>query len=401
MLFRSFFLGGFECATHRLRSGRRLDLVAASRHDEHAAADYARCTALDIRTVREGVRWHRAEARPWHYDFAAELPRVRAARDAGVQVVWDLFHYGWPDDLDIFSPAFVRRFASFCRAFAHVVAGETDDVPFYAPVNEISFLAWAGGHAARLNPFARGRGPELKAQLARASIEAIEAVWGVEPRARIVHPDPIIHVAAAPERPHDRTAAEAYRQAQFEAWDMIAGFRRPDLGGAPRYLDVVGVNYYCKNQWVHDVGPIDRDHPQYRPLREILGEVYDRYQRPIFVAETGIEDDARPAWLRYVGREVRAAMRSGVPLEGLCMYPILNHPGWDDDRHCHNGLWDYADDTGRRDVYAPLRRELRRQQRLLRQLDSRRDDVQADGVFPLESARADARLTAPRRTHIA
>jgi len=79
------------------------------------------------------------------------------------------------------------------------------------------------------------------------------------------------------------------------------------------------------------------------------------------VAETGIEDDARPAWLRYIVREVLTAMTAGVPVEGICLYPILNHPGWDDDRHCHNGLFDYADEAGRRDVYRPLAEEVSRQ----------------------------------------
>lgn len=80
------------------------------------------------------------------------------------------------------------------------------------------------------------------------------------------------------------------------------------------------------------------------------------------MSETGIEDDVRPEWLRYVGREVRAAVRLGVPVEGVCLYPIVNHPGWEDDRHCRNGLWDYADETGNRGAYGPLLGELRHQQ---------------------------------------
>ena len=39
----------------------------------------------------------------------------------------------------------------------------------------------------------------------------------------------------------------------------------------------------------------------------------------------------------------------------------MNHPGWDDDRHCHNGLWDYPDEHGEREPYAPLLIELERQ----------------------------------------
>src|SRR3954464_10566136 len=62
---------------------------------------------------------------------------------ASVQVVWDLCHYGWPDDIDIWAPAFVERFAAFAAAAARVVREETDAVPFYSPVNEISYWAWA------------------------------------------------------------------------------------------------------------------------------------------------------------------------------------------------------------------------------------------------------------------
>lgn len=42
------------------------------------------------------------------------------------------------------------------------------------PVNEMSYLAWAGGDVRCLLPFCAARGVELKAQLVRATIEAIE-----------------------------------------------------------------------------------------------------------------------------------------------------------------------------------------------------------------------------------
>ena len=92
----------------------------------------------------------------------------------------------------------------------------------------------------------------------------------------------------------------------------------------------------------------------------MLQEVRQRYGRPLFVAETGAENRLRAGWLRYVCQEAAAAIEEGVELHGICLYPILNHPGWLDDRHCHNGLWDYPDKDGRRKVYSPLARELRR-----------------------------------------
>ena len=35
----------------------------------------------------------------------------------------------------------------------------------------------------------------------------------------------------------------------FEAWDMLTGRAQPELGGKEKYLDVIGVNYYDRNQW--------------------------------------------------------------------------------------------------------------------------------------------------------
>jgi polysaccharide biosynthesis protein PelF len=359
-LFQSFYQGGFECSTHRLGSGKRLDIIASSLHDQHAEADYRQLAQYGMRTVRDGFRWHRIETSPGRYDWSSVLPMLEAARTTGTQVIWDLFHYGWPDDLDIWKPKFVDRFADFARAAARVVRDSSDAVPFYCPVNEISFTSWGGGDAGYLNPFARGRGFELKVQLARAAIAAMEAVLNIDPRARFVHCDPAINVVTAPDRPQEFWAAEGHRQAQYQGWDMLAGLSWPQLGGSMRLLDIVGVNYYSNNQWIHGGPTIDRHHPQYRPLHRLLMEIHGRYGRPILLAETGIEFEARPEWLHYAASEVALARAKGVPMEGLCLYPILNHFGWDDDRACQNGLLEHEWSEGGRAVYQPLADELSR-----------------------------------------
>jgi hypothetical protein len=373
-LFQSFFLAGFECSTHRLANGRRLDMVDATHHDRLAMHDYERINGHGIRATREGLRWHLAEKKPGQYDFTCALPIVQAAEATKTQVIWDLCHFGWPDDIDIFKPEFVTRLADFAAAFARFLKNESTLPQFFVPVNEISFFSWAGGEEGSLNPHLTGRGFELKCQLVRASIAAMDAVRSVNPLARFVHVDPIIHVIAHPDLPEDRELAEAYRLSQFQAWDMLGGRLMPELGGGEKYLDIIGVNYYIHNQWIYDVKgfrrshefePIGRTDPSYRPLREILREVYERYGRPMFMAETGAEDEARGPWLRYVTDEVEAAITNGVPMEGVCLYPILNHPGWSDDRHCHNGLWDYPDDYGQREIHAPLATELRSAQQRL------------------------------------
>lgn len=353
-ILASFIQGGFECSTHKRPDGRRLDLLAATGHDKHAAADYAQLAARGIRTVRDGLRWHLIEQRPGRYDWSSFLPLLRAAQRQHVQVVWDLMHYGWPDDLDIWSPAFVSRFACFAAATARIVRDETDAIPFYCPINEISFHAWGGGDAAYLNPHARGRGFELKVQLARAAIAAMHEILTVDPRARFVHCEPAINIVADLSRPHQRSEAEAARLAQFQAFDMIAGHLWPQLGGEAKLLDIVGLNYYHDNQWLFGGPSIPGNHPQAKPFRYFLTETFARYGRPLLVAETGTEGDGRATWFSMMAAEIEAARAAGVPVEGICLYPIVDHVGWDDGRDCPSGLFSSRLVNGRREVHAPL-----------------------------------------------
>lgn len=337
-LFSSFVQGGFEASTHRLRSGRRLDIIAATEHDRHAARDYRQLSDIGLRTVRDGARWHLIERDPGQYDFSSFLPMVEAAQANGTQVIWDLLHYGWPDDVDIWSPRFVDRFAAFAKAAARQLREASDEVPFWCPVNEISFLAWGGGEVGYLNPFGNGRGFELKVQLVRASIAAMRALREVDPRARFVQCEPLISIHHNPALDSSRAEAERFHAAQFEAAEMLSGRIWPQLGGEPSFLDILGVNYYSRNQWPHMGEPIDVGQPGYRPFSDLLVEAYARFGRPILIAETGIEGDRRASWFRYVAGEAERARQRGVPVEGICLYPILCHPGWDDDRDCPNGL---------------------------------------------------------------
>lgn len=378
-LFKSFFAGGFECSTHRLRSGARLDIIDATKHDRFALQDYQRLQARNLRVAREGLRWHIVESTPGKYDFSSALPIVRAARATGTQVIWDLCHFGWPEHLDIFKPEFVTALANYGAAFAKWLSNETNDTGFFCPVNEISYFSWAAGDEGSIFPFANGRGFELKTQLVRAAILTMDAIWDVMPGARFMHVDPIIHVIAAQKRVEDRPAAEAYRLSQFQAFDMLSGRMWPELGGHEKYLDIVGVNFYPHNQWFYNLKgfqrirrftPISRRHPLYRPFREMLMEMYARYHRPLYIAETGAENRIRAGWLRYVCGETKAAIANGTPVHGMCLYPILNHPGWVDGRHCYNALWDYPDEHGNREIYEPLANELRRWQKVFESSDA-------------------------------
>ena len=343
-LFRSFWWGGFESACQITGAATRIDMICATEHDARAEDDFRLVRSVGIETVREGMRWHLID-RAGHHDFSSVLPVAQAAQRAGVQVIWNLCHYGWPDDINLFAPAFVDRFGRYAGAAARLVADLSDDVPVYAPINEISFFAWAAGEAGYIYPHARGAGGRVKEQLVRAAISGMEAIREVDPRARFLHADPLIHVVPPRDRPDLARAAADQREAQFEAWDMLAGGFRPEAGGHPRYLDIVAANFYHANEWEYperrlgwDAGPGD---DRWMPLGRLLLELHHRYNRPLAIGETSHFGMGRSVWIREVADDVRRARAAGVPLEGVCLYPIIDRPDWDNADHWHNsGLWD-------------------------------------------------------------
>lgn len=351
-LFDSFWMAGFESSSHITKAGVRLDMIESTQHNQFVVEDYRLLREFGFGTIRDAVRWHLID-RGSRYDFSSLAPMVEAAQKESVQVIWDICHYGWPDGVDILSPAFVDRFERFCGAIARFMKQYSDRVPFYAPINEISFFAWAAGQVGFMHPCRIGEGVALKEQLVRAAIAGIEALWAVDSRARMAQIDPIMHVVTPRYHPELAAAAAAQHASQFEAWDMLSGVVKPELGGHPRYLDIIGVNYYHANQWEYPDNRLRwEDTPRderWIPFSGLVADVYQRYKRPMFVAETGHFGVGRAAWAREIVSEVMLARDSVIPLEGICFYPIIDRTDWEDSSHWHNcGLWDlWRDSEGR------------------------------------------------------
>ncbi len=360
-LLASDLMGGFECAAQKRRNGIRLDIQAATGHDRRAAEDYDLLQTHGLRACRDGLRWHRIEARPGRYDWSEVVPMLQAAEASGMQVIWDLLHYGVPNGLDIWSPVFVDRFAAFAGAAAQLVKDHCSQPAWYTPINEISFWAWCGGDTTGLNPFARNRGGELKRQLVRAAIAATAAIRRVDPQARIACAEPLIHILPSDTSAAAVARAEQHNAAQFEAVDMLLGRVAPELGGDATMIDLIGLNYYYNNQWIDAGRTIHLGDWLHRPLSDLLATVAGRYAQPLYLAETGTEGIFRPGWLRHICDEVRVARDRGVGVGAICLYPILSHLGWDDSRPCQNGLFDAHAAAAPRSPYAPFAAELREQ----------------------------------------
>jgi hypothetical protein len=358
-MFRSFFFAGFEGTTTFNRHRQWIDQIAATQHDRHVEADYRRLRDAGLLAARDSIRWPVVDRRG-RLDFSSARPFIEASRRHQIEVIWDLFHYGYPTDLDPFTDEFVKRFEGYCYGAAKFIGRHLEPPHYFTPVNEPSFLAWAGGEVGRFAPHCFGRGPELKCALVRAAIAGINAIRAALPAARIVNVDPLCRVVPPLDHHDPHADAEDFNQrAVFEAWDMIAGRTLPELGGSLEHLDIVGVNYYWTNQW--EIGreecPLALDDPRHLHLADLLRGVWLRYGNEFLITETAHVEDLRPIWLRAMAHECEKLLDEGLPLRGACLYPILGMPEWHDPTvWTRMGLWDLVSngDTLQRQLYRPM-----------------------------------------------
>lgn len=388
-LFPTFFLSGFECSTFDWKDAGRRNLVAETRHLEHAQEDYAFLRHLGIGVAREGAPWPFIDRGGGVYDFSSIDPLIEAMHAQQVLPIWDLCHYGYPDDADPFAADFAERFADYARAVAAHVVPRLPGPHFFTPINEITFFAYMAGEWGWAAPFGTTREQrfDLRLRLCEADIAAVKAIREVCPAARMVHIDPLVNVVAPRDRPD---LAEAARKETYDdtflAWDVIGGLRRPDLGGAPDILDVVGVNCYAFGQMEYRAhgphAPLPPGDDRIIPLCELISFAYERYRRPMVVGETSGLEEGRAAWLRDVVQEALAAVDRGIDLHGVCLFPAVDMPDWGKGIWVHNGLCDLVEDKSdlRRVPVEPYCAELRRWQRRLNRVTRLDEDPLSDPV---------------------
>jgi len=169
---------------------------------------------------------------------------------------------------------------------------------------------------------------------------------------RFIQVDPIfIRTPKRPLTPEKRASAATFAALRYQAWDLLSGLTCPELGGAPKYLDIIRANYYLYNQeWIvagpepgtlesvampwHSTGRIS--------LAALLDEVYQRYGRPMLISETGSWGALRARWWKRTLQQVDEARAAGLPLYGVCAYPIVDRPDWIDQHLTNSGVWDFA-----------------------------------------------------------
>lgn len=373
--FESFWMAGFECSDQLNTHGDRVDFIHITSHLDLIEQDYRSLGELNIKTVREGVRWSQVEFAPYQYDFTILGQMIRVGKMMGIQQIWDLCHFGFPGDLTPLHPHFPQRFKSFCKAFAQFYRKlDPEGTLVVTPINEVGFISWLGGDVAGTSPFCFNNGWKVKYAYVKAYIEGIKALKEIDSSIRILTTEPLVNVtcrvnATVAEKEH----AAFHHQLQFQVLDMLSGRICPELGGRLEYLDIVGFNYYYNNQWILDphrvIGWNDPvPDPDYKSLFKLVSELYDRYNRPLVLSETSHPGIDRPLWVRHISEEIKTLNAFQVPIWGICWYPIIDRPDWDYTDQWHKaGIWDWAENApGQyRILHQPTMDALKEAQRVL------------------------------------
>jgi hypothetical protein len=242
------------------------------------------------------------------------------------------------------------------------------------PINEVGFISWLGGDVGGTSPFCINNGWQLKYAYMKAYIAGIEALKEVDSKVRILTTEPLINVTyRKPATALQIKNAAIEHELQFQVLDMLSGRMCPELGGKEEYLDMIGFNYYYNNQWTVDphtgIGWNDLvPDENYSPLFKLVSDLYNRYHRPLVLSETSHPGVDRPIWLRHIVEHVASILAFNIPLWGICWYPIVDRPDWDNLDHWHHaGVWDYFPESpgNKRVLHQPTADALLEMQQIL------------------------------------
>jgi hypothetical protein len=165
-------LAGFECSTFLWKDGKRKNYIELTGHDRHLKQDYQKLVQLGIGVVREAVPWPFVDLGNGKYDWKFLDCMIDELNQLKLIPIWDLFHYGLPDDCDPLADDCHKRFLDYCCAVAEHVIAKTEGPYFFTPVNEITFYSAAATDMSWMYPFAKGKYQELKKTLCCLAIDA-------------------------------------------------------------------------------------------------------------------------------------------------------------------------------------------------------------------------------------
>jgi beta-glucosidase/6-phospho-beta-glucosidase/beta-galactosidase len=342
---------GIECSAPVIAGGVRQDELRKTGHWDHYREDLALVASFGIRYLRYGVPFHivARDADPARFDWDWTDRAMDALRDAGIEPILDLLHFGLPDDIAaVGDPALVARYERFTEA----VAERYPWVRYYTPVNEPYVTAWFSAKEGLWNERRRDDASFVAAidNVVQCAVRGMELISERRPDAIFIQSDACD--TYAPADPGDPDAEELARLLTERSWvcyDLTYG-RKPTgrvvdwlraNGMSGERLDwfaehgssdrcIIGHDYYKGNERIVDAaGRVRKAGARRRGFQALATDFYARYQLPFLLSETNIAGRVAPGWLAEVWNDALELKDRGLPIRGFCWYGFVDHVDWD------------------------------------------------------------------------
>jgi beta-glucosidase len=341
---------GIECSYPTVQGGKRRDELADTRHYELWRDDFELCRDIGVRYLRYGIPYYRTHLGPGRYDWEFSDLVLPAMWDRGLIPIIDLCHFGLPDWISSFQNTdWPQHFAEYCGEFA----ARYPWIKFYTPVNEMLVCARYSGKLGYWNEqehseqaFVRAHANQCKATL-RAIAEILKH------RGDAVFIQSETAEAYVQLAPGAKPIADFYNELRFLSFDHLYG-RAPngrvqqyllDHGIVKEELDwfvqygnaaaphcIMGMDYYGTNERVVKADGSQVGQGQMLGWHAIALDYYQRYQRPMMLTETNVDDlghGESARWLQQTWSQAHHLRRQGVPMIGFTWFSLTDQVDWD------------------------------------------------------------------------
>jgi hypothetical protein len=309
----------------------RQDEVRLIGHDLRLDEDYALLVSIGCVGVRDAARWYVTHPAPHRFDWTWIDCVVASAQSHNLQLYLDLWHYGYPDWLDILSPDAPKHFAEF----AANIADRYPSLRYYCVCNEPTLMVEFAGAKGKWRPFLRGqRGADaMRTQVCKMIIEASRQILAIRPDAVLVLPEP--WHSTDKRRLHSDDARPLSTQARVI--DTVLGRREPELGGADDLIHIIGLNHYR-----------DTTLP---PFHQMIVRARNHWQdKTLWLTETSGPPKGwrQSEWLWWMLSELTLARMLGADVPVFTWAPVISMYDWvKETKHLPNGVWKLKPDGSR------------------------------------------------------
>ena len=151
----------------------------------------------------------------------------------------------------------------------------------------------------------------------------------------------------------------------FEFWDMVSRSHATRSWEARPHTSTSSdstITGPTSGNWAARAYRWPTDDPRRVPLADLVRAAWRRYGSEILITETSALGEARAPWIHELSQMAEQLLAEGMPLGGICLYPILGMPEWHARDHwARMGLWDLEreQDVLQRIAYGPMMTALR------------------------------------------